>query len=435
MNMRPIRTAKQLTIRYFSVVAVAIVAVHYSVYELTVDDLEHSFVQSRLDKVHQYLISELNNKNIDTLKNFTLATQGNSDFDVPPSVIFNLKELPKNFPEIETIPYGQAIELSPTENDKASYLMKIEINQDGDKKDALLIIDNRLYELSEEKLLSSHVKQTVITLLLTFISLIVVNHISKSLSQPIENFSDSLLSQNPDDLQPISLPMGNQTKELIDMVTIFNRYQEQIQSLIDRERSFNRYASHELRSPLMVIKGALTLLNESDPTDFSKRQLKRIEKSVNDMSEFSEALLSLTKPIQEEDSTIIVDKSLIENITQNHSHLLENKPVTVTINIKSSYMLNFSKSVFQILLGNLIKNAFTYTEQGEIVIEMTENQIRIIDSGKGYQANRIDGYGLGLLLVRDISHRFGCTFSLESIKRENHTVGTVASVVFNHYLP
>jgi signal transduction histidine kinase len=86
---------------------------------------------------------------------------------------------------------------------------------------------------------------------------------------------------------------------------------------------------------------------------------------------------------------------------------------------------------FHILLGNIIKNAFAYTQYGEIVINVMPTYIEVIDTGKGTDGESIresvDGYGLGLLLVKDICHRYGWTFTLNN----NLKNGCTAKVEFS----
>ncbi len=425
--MKPLLSAKQLTARYFSIVAIAIIAVHLSVFELTTDDLEYAFVQNRLDNIYASLQSENGNESINTFEDFSLFNEEENITGNRPSLIFNLDQLPTNFPPIDKLSYNRATELGDESSKNDHYMMKVRLEKGDQERDALLVIDNTLYELSEEQLLSTHTKQITITLALTLLSLLVVVQISRKLTLPIAAFSKMLSSKNPADLNLLSVPKEVQTKELKDMVSTFNQYQSQIQALIERERSFNRYASHELRSPLMVMKGAITLLHESNNKAFTDRQLRRLDNATEEMSEFVETLLSLTKPIGLDEKTeILLDEALITRIVENHVHLLKDKPVSWRIRITERASIQMPEAAFHILLGNLIKNAFAYTDEGEVIIELHDQKLRVIDTGKGFdpENEKADGYGLGLLLVRDVSRRFGYAFELNT-KNGGGTAATV----------
>jgi len=73
------------------------------------------------------------------------------------------------------------------------------------------------------------------------------------------------------------------------------------------------------------------------------------------------------------------------------------------------------------VLGNLLRNAFSFTEQGEIVVSIDEHSIQVDDSGSGlgeYQQEKLfqpyvrgshvnSGSGLGLSLVWRLCQRNG----------------------------
>src|SRR5262249_6661291 len=56
-----------------------------------------------------------------------------------------------------------------------------------------------------------------------------------------------------------------------------------IEELVERERNFTRDASHELRSPLTVIKIAADVLMDEELQPFAERAVQRIRRSVRDM--------------------------------------------------------------------------------------------------------------------------------------------------------
>lgn len=425
--MKPLIRAKQLTLHYFSVVAIAIILIHLSVFVLTTNDLEYGFAQNRLDKLYEvakpewsYLESSIEAANSDfTVPNFVRG-------GVSGSIIFDTQSLPSDFPVLSDLNYGEAFEVERDQSVNDLYIMKVPFSGNN-KTAALLVIDNALYDLSEQQLFYVHSKQIVISVVLTLLSLFVVIKISDKLTQPLATFSRTLSNRKPNELDQIPLPEGAVTKELEEMVSVFNRYQSQIKELLERERAFNRYASHELRSPLMVINGASILLSESSDPEFSKRQHLRIRQACDEMSEFVETLLSLTKSDERTLANALnVSGDLVNSIVENHNYMIEKKDVECKVKITNSISINMPESAFRILLGNLLKNAFAYTEEGHVTIKVTGAGIFVEDSGKGYEPNtkEVDGFGLGLLLVSDICHRFGYKFEL--IK--NSDTGSTASI-------
>jgi signal transduction histidine kinase len=82
-----------------------------------------------------------------------------------------------------------------------------------------------------------------------------------------------------------------------------------------------------------------------------------------------------------------------------------------------------------VLFGNLIRNAFLYTEEGSIVIDIRNHSVIIKDSGKGIPQQQVDeifkpyyrgsnasthGYGVGLTIVKRLSDRFNWPIRISS---------------------
>lgn len=90
--------------------------------------------------------------------------------------------------------------------------------------------------------------------------------------------------------------------------------------------------------------------------------------------------------------------------------------------------------------GNLIANAFHYTERGEVTIAIDARTLVVTDTGDGIDVARIGdpgrsfvhgdksvGYGLGLAIVSSLCDRFGWTLQLA---RANNDAGTRATLTF-----
>lgn len=408
--MKSVYSAKFLTFLYFSIVAVAIVIIHISVFWNTTEDLEHLYGENRLEQIRAYTNQLLASEDVTGRASIEILTQGNTEFDRGTQVVFDFTLLPGWLPNPDSLPYDKGTEAISKDHDEAYFLMKTKISTATGAKDAVLLMDFRLYELSENQLFTSHVKQVAISLLLLIVSLLVVIRISDRLTRPISSFANSVASKSTEDLNPVPLPAGTNTRELVEMVETFNRYQEQIKSLIERERSFNRYASHELRTPLTVMKGALTLMEESDEPEFTRVQQLRLNAAIQEMSELIETLLNLTRSTESsETKPRKLSEAEISGIARDHEHLLAGKDQAWRVSILGKPEINMPESTFRILLGNLVKNSFTYAERGEVLIEAFPGGIRVVDTGANHTDGEYikEGFGLGLLLVKDICRRFG----------------------------
>jgi signal transduction histidine kinase len=82
-----------------------------------------------------------------------------------------------------------------------------------------------------------------------------------------------------------------------------------------------------------------------------------------------------------------------------------------------------------VLLGNLLRNAFAYTDAGEVTVDVGAASVVIRDTGVGIapgqvevmyrpfvrgDAGRRGGHGVGLTIVRRLSDRFGWPVTIDS---------------------
>ncbi|KGJ86623.1 sensor histidine kinase [Colwellia psychrerythraea] len=428
--MKKLYPAKYITALYFSLIAIALVTIHFSVYEFTTSDLEHLYTTNRLEKIESYTSDYLSDKSIQGVTSLDLQPQGSSILHEHIVLYFASEMLPLGFPKFEEIPFNEVIEIRSASDHQAYFVSKSKLDTLDGKVDVYFLVGNSLFELSETQLFSLHTKQIIISISLLILTLFAVFKISTKLTNPISHLVKTLSLSSPDDLSPISITEEVSTIELAKLINTFNEYQERIKASMERERSFNRYASHELRSPLMVMTGAINILEASSDIKVVSRQRERLKKATKEMTEFVETLLSLSKSTIES-AVRLIDKDEITNIILSHEHLISNKKISWKVNFQGTITILMPEFSFHILLGNIIKNAFAYTQYGEIVINVMPTYIEVIDTGKGIDGESIresvDGYGLGLLLVKDICHRYGWTFTLNN----NLKNGCTAKVEFS----
>jgi signal transduction histidine kinase len=218
--------------------------------------------------------------------------------------------------------------------------------------------------------------------------------------------------------------------EVGELARVFDRYLERIQAFIERERSFTEDVSHELRTPLTVINGATeVLLRDVSLVGRARQRVQRVARAGRGMSDLTEALLVLAR--EKTDSARPASECSVEEVlsdtVESHRYLLVGKPVEVTLDVRARPTLMVDRAVLGIVLGNLIRNACTYTEAGEIRIELDADRVTVRDSGIGIPGTELDqvferhyrgstskGSGIGLSLVKRICERYGWTISIQS---------------------
>jgi signal transduction histidine kinase len=217
-------------------------------------------------------------------------------------------------------------------------------------------------------------------------------------------------------------------RELADALS---RYAQRLTSFVERERYFTRDASHELRSPLTVIgMAAERLLAEPNLSDGGRRSAERIRRAARDMQELTRAFLLLAR---ESETGLPVEPVCVNDVLADELErarlLAEGKPVSSSLRAACRLYLDAPEKVLSVLLGNLLRNAFSYTDAGEVSVEVEPGRVVIRDTGVGIPSdkvsemyrpfvradeNRRGGHGVGLTIVRRLSDRFGWPVQIES---------------------
>ena len=222
----------------------------------------------------------------------------------------------------------------------------------------------------------------------------------------------------------------DEVRTLIDALNVFTG---RIRELVTRERQFTRDASHELRTPLTVIHGSAELLSR-DKTLTKKQQqaISRILSTTKDMTSLVETLLLLARgedPAQLAESVVVNDviNLLVEQIDRSHN---VDKHVSLKVISNDVLSINAPAQAIGIVLGNLIRNACNYTQEGQIDITVNNNSVVVADTGHGMSADEIPklikpferstsnsdsmGYGLGLDIVKRLCERFDWQLNIDS---------------------
>jgi len=245
-----------------------------------------------------------------------------------------------------------------------------------------------------------------------------------------------------DTLAPEQLPLDVEGEVLV-LAQALHDFATQIEAFVERERNFTRDASHELRSPLTVIRIACDVLGaEEDLPPYARRQIKRILSSARDMEALIESFLILAREgdagLPEEDFVI---NEVVADEVEKARPLVSDKPVELRIEEHAAFALHGSPRVLRVILSNLIRNACAYTDAGSVVVHIHHDHICVHDTGCGMSSEELEhafdpffrgglrkegGQGVGLTIVRRLSARFGWPVSLESEAGK----GTLAKVRF-----
>lgn len=209
----------------------------------------------------------------------------------------------------------------------------------------------------------------------------------------------------------------------------FDDYQRRLAEFVDRERAFTGDVSHELRTPLTVIEGAAEiLLADTDLDEANRGRVERIARAASEASEVTSALLLLAREENSEAYTVseCQVEDVLKQVVQGYSRIRNKKWLFMELNIEERPVLEVEPSLLRVVLGNLIRNAYAYTQKGGVKITLKNDGVIIEDTGVGmsdtqlarafdrhYRAGKKGG-GIGLSLIKRICQRYGWNISMAS---------------------
>jgi signal transduction histidine kinase len=195
---------------------------------------------------------------------------------------------------------------------------------------------------------------------------------------------------------------------------------ERISAFVARERYFTSSASHELRTPITVIRGALELLEQGDLPAADAKVVERVKLATLDMQTTIEMFLCLAREtdggVYDEQFSVM---PLVSRAVDQQRHLLSGKCVDVDIDDVAKPRVFGHPQAFSIAVNNLVRNAFEHTlaGQGPITIRVDERELLVtnqVSRDASEQHLPSEGYGLGLGIVQRLCERNGWVFSLQA---------------------
>ncbi|WP_298776447.1 HAMP domain-containing sensor histidine kinase [uncultured Shewanella sp.] len=215
-----------------------------------------------------------------------------------------------------------------------------------------------------------------------------------------------------------------------ELAQIIHSSLNSVQSSLNREQAFLNYASHELRTPIAVIRSNVELLNKmNEAQPLSEKQqtiLQRIERAGFTMTHLTETLLWLGRDnaIPPQISTIKLNE-MIQQLVDELRYLLQGKAVSVEIN-SHPFECQLPTTACLIVLTNLIRNAFQHTHTGTVSIQQIDKRVIIENTNIEPSTTQDDlGFGLGLQLTQRLIEKFHWQYT-----NDNMPTGHRVSVIF-----
>jgi len=195
------------------------------------------------------------------------------------------------------------------------------------------------------------------------------------------------------------------------------------------KKDFVSNVSHELKTPLAVLKAVIeTLENEDNPKNASIF-LEKAKNRIDQMDSLINDLLILAKLESKEENInkeLVNLYNLVENIFEDLKHLTLDKKVSLINEVDKNLYINVDEQKFKILVKNLVENAIKYNkEYGKVIVKAKEKDnsfiLSVKDTGIGIpkeslpliferfyrvdksRSREVGGTGLGLSIVKHIA--------------------------------
>lgn len=229
--------------------------------------------------------------------------------------------------------------------------------------------------------------------------------------------------------------------EVGELAKALDDYSDRLTEVVQRDREFNADVSHELRTPLAIIRGSVELmLSRQDMDEKTRTRVLRIQRAEQQCTDLISALLLLSRSERGHGNTDV--GKVAEQLLDAHRAQLGGKQLVLRVEGEEELRIDAPEAALSVALGNLIGNAVKYTQEGEVVVRLTQDAVQVIDSGpglseadaarlfergyRGTHAGQSQGGGIGLSIVSRLCSLYGWQVRV----RPGQQRGVVATLSF-----
>lgn len=259
--------------------------------------------------------------------------------------------------------------------------------------------------------------------------------IAKRAFRPLETITATAqaITQGSDLAARLEQPRGR--NEFTRLTAAFNQMFERLERAFESEKQFTADASHELRTPVSIIKGACEYARTFEETPEERAEtMEMIYRQTLRMSDLITQLLSITRLDQGTEGAALEPVDLSALVRQAAG---DYPPDRLILELEEGLTVRGSAPLLTRLVHNLVDNGFKYgKENGRVWVETrgTAEEVRLSvrDDGIGIPAGQLDkiwqrfyqvdparsgdrGAGLGLSMVDKIAQAHGGTMTVESV--------------------
>jgi two-component system, OmpR family, sensor histidine kinase TctE len=261
----------------------------------------------------------------------------------------------------------------------------------------------------------------------------VVLFVVQRATQPVRALSQAIVAREPADLSP--LPAAGAPRELLPVVEATNAVMARLARLLEHQKRFVRDASHQLRTPLAVLKTQVQSARRGDvePTT----ALAEIDTTVQRATELANQMLALAKVEQLRQQGLQGDTPVEDWAPIARAVALDLAPLVAAGGIElevetTAAAVRAHAWALRELTRNLLHNAVKHSPAGgrlalRLVVAGGQARLCVQDSGPGLAdetrqhlfqpfaaSGSHGGSGLGLAICHEIVGSLGGTIALDN---------------------
>jgi two-component system sensor histidine kinase TctE len=248
---------------------------------------------------------------------------------------------------------------------------------------------------------------------------------------PLYRLRNAIARRAVDDLNPIEEDVPKEVRGLVDTI---NSFMTRLSAALEALRHFTGNASHQLRTPLTIIRTQLALAQRADTPEAARRAVATADQAVVHAERVLAQLLLLARIDEAASDRMkfqIVDLfALARELTGDYVVRARAAGIDLGLDGTGPALVRGDPMLLGEMLGNLIENAVTYAGDGaEATVRVRSEDgvtLEVVDSGKGvpdvpvirkrFSRGQSDkpGAGLGLAIVEEIAGLFRGTVTVHS---------------------
>jgi two-component system sensor histidine kinase TctE len=288
--------------------------------------------------------------------------------------------------------------------------------------------------------------RSALRLLVLIAGVVVIVWLTVTLAlRPLNRLGEAIAQRSSDDLRPVTVAAPQEVRQLIDAI---NSFMQRLDTVLAALRHFTGNASHQLRTPLAVVRTQLALATRSTDPVLAEEAALKADTALIRAERVLAQLLVLARVDAAAGARSLVTTDIAQTARMLSAEMVPDalrRGIDLGYEGADSALVRAEPVLLAELLQNLLDNAIAYAGQGAFVtVRVQEHpdgtRLEVEDNGTGIPPDKIayiaglgqgtrpdvrrtisdtsTGYGFGLAIVAEIGALFGATMEVGTGKDE-----------------